>query len=156
MKSEESEMAKSKKPSRNSVLECHSSTHAASSTSQILLSRIHNACKCNRPTRYQAKKFEHLLHLPRGLGCPLNLVSEVEVSLVELMYTNVAIFAAACVALALGVNCYGVCGVSITGRHGQGEGEITEGAEMASNTTDFLFKDLVVESSFELSLPGWF
>lgn len=76
-----------------------------------------------------------LLHSVQPL--PLDLVVEVEVALVEVVNSHVAVLSAACVALAGGVG-----------------GDGVEGTEVASHTADLVLEDLVVESGLELSLAG--
>lgn len=66
---------------------------------------------------------------------PLNLVEEIEVALVEVVDTDVAVLSAACVALA--------------GRVG---GDGVEGAEVAPHAADLVLEDLVVEAGLELAL----
>lgn len=76
-----------------------------------------------------------LLHSVQPL--PLDLVVEVEVALVEVVNSNVAVLSAACVALARGVG-----------------GDGVEGTEVTSHTADLVLEDLVVETGLELTLSG--
>ena len=68
---------------------------------------------------------------------PLHFVHKVKVALVEVVYTNVTILSTTAVSGALGVNC-----------------DVVERTEVASDTANLLAEDLVVETSFELSLTG--
>ena len=76
-----------------------------------------------------------LLHPVRAF--PLDLVHEVKVPLVEVVNADVAVFSAACVALAGGVG-----------------GDGVERAEVATDTADLVLENLVVESGLELALAG--
>jgi hypothetical protein len=67
----------------------------------------------------------------------LHLVHEVEVGLIKVMDTDVTVLTTGCVAGSLGVARNSV-----------------ERTEMASDTSDLIFKDFVVESSLKLSLSG--
>lgn len=67
----------------------------------------------------------------------LYLVQKVEVTLVEVVNTDVTVLSAACVALAVGV-----------------DGDGVEGTEMTSDTADLVLEDLVVETGFEFTLSG--
>lgn len=73
-----------------------------------------------------------LLHPVRAF--PLDLVHEVKVPLVEVVNADVAVFSAACVALAGGVG-----------------GDGVERAEVATDTADLVLENLVVESGLELA-----
>lgn len=66
---------------------------------------------------------------------PLHLVHEIKVGLVESMHPHVPVFPSTCVCRALRVNCYGV-----------------KRSEMAPNSTNLVFEDLVVETGFEFAL----
>lgn len=68
---------------------------------------------------------------------PLDLVVEVEVTLVKVVNSHISVLSAARITLAGRVGCYGV-----------------EGTEMASHTADLVLKDLVVETSLKLTLSG--
>ena len=79
----------------------------------------------------------HLLLLHPVQPFPLDLVQEIEVSLVEVVNADVAVFSAACVALA--------------GRVG---GDSVEGTEVTTHTANLVLEDLVVETGLELTLAG--
>jgi len=66
---------------------------------------------------------------------PLDLIHKVEVSLVEVMYTNVTILSTAAVSSSLWM-----------------DGNVVKRAEVAPHTANLLAEDLVVEPGFELSL----
>jgi hypothetical protein len=68
---------------------------------------------------------------------PLDLVHEVEVALVEVVDTDVAVLTTAGVALARGIG-----------------GDGVEGTEVASHAADLVLEDLVVESSLKLTLAS--
>jgi len=70
------------------------------------------------------------------LTLPLDLVQEVEIALVELVDTHVSVLTTAAVALSGGISSHCV-----------------ERAEMATDTANLLFENLVVEARLELSLP---
>ncbi|KND88935.1 hypothetical protein TOPH_06453 [Tolypocladium ophioglossoides CBS 100239] len=76
-----------------------------------------------------------LLHPVRAF--PLDLVHKVVVTLVEVVNADVAVFSAACVALAGGVG-----------------GDGVEGTEVAADTADLVLEDLVVEAGLEFTLTG--
>jgi hypothetical protein len=67
----------------------------------------------------------------------LNLKLEIKVGLVEVVDTDVTILTTR--------------GVASTERR---DGDVVERTEMASDTANLLFEDLVVEAGFELSLTG--
>lgn len=75
------------------------------------------------------------MHVFLGLGGLLYLVLEVVVALFEVVNTDKSVFAAGCIRSAL-----------------RADGNVVEGTEMALDTPDLLFENLVVETCFELSL----
>lgn len=81
------------------------------------------------------KRTHLLLHFVHSL--PLDLVHEIEVTLVEVVNSHVAVLSAACVALTVGVG-----------------GDGVEGTEVATHTADLVLEDLVVEAGLELTLTG--
>lgn len=80
-------------------------------------------------------KQPHSLHLWPSLS--LHLVCEIEIPLIKLVHSNVAILASTSIPLSIGVGC-----------------DRVEGSEMTSDSTNLLFEDLVVESSLKLSLTS--
>jgi hypothetical protein len=68
---------------------------------------------------------------------PLNLVHEVKVWLVEVVYAYVTVLSSTAVSGALGMY-----------------GDVVEGTEVTTDTANLLHEDLVVEARFELSLAG--
>lgn len=77
----------------------------------------------------------HFLLLHSVQAFPLNLVVEVKVALVEVVNTDITVLSATGVAPASGVGGNGV-----------------EGTEVASDTANFVFEDLVVEAGFKFAL----
>lgn len=77
-----------------------------------------------------------ILALPPHL-LSLNLVHEIKVGLVEVVHTDVTVFTTGGV-----------------GRTGGVDGNGVEGTEVTTDTADLVLEDLVVEASFEFTLPG--
>jgi hypothetical protein len=73
--------------------------------------------------------------LPRRF--PLNLVHEVKVWLVEVVYAHVTVLSSTAVSGALRVH-----------------GDVVEGSKVTTDTANLLHEDLVVETRFKLSLAG--
>jgi hypothetical protein len=68
---------------------------------------------------------------------PLHLVQEVEVRLVEVVHAHISVLSSAAVAGTLWVY-----------------GDVVEGTEVTTHTTDFLRKNFVVKAGLEFSLPS--
>lgn len=73
----------------------------------------------------------------RSLSLPLNFIHKIKISRIKFVNPYISIFTTTSVPCSLGMYCYCV-----------------QRSKVASDSTDFVFKDFMVEACFEFSLTG--